>query len=262
MLKWLPFGREDVKPLFLQNFCCAGRDGAPQSWRHFRISALKAQTRSTGSSRLKRTSENAQVAMALLARTFRTVAGLPWSTLELLDRAMRWSAVPEMTEEPTSDVWAEDLFAPRSSTKCWLSTTYDDATDSSGSEICDDDEEEDDGDEWSSSESEEELEGFSFGIDDDVEFWGDRWFWSLDEKELTVSSLDLIIDSSDSETSSYVVERVVDYVMPSMDFNASDAVDTWIDKYGSSRSQVRFVTDNSPTFALPSTPTGLFVAAL
>lgn len=212
--------------------------------------------------------------MALLAGTFRTVVGLPWSTLELLDRALRWSAVSVELDEPTSEIWAEDLFTP-CSTKRWLSWNDDDVTDSSGSEICDDEDEEEDEEEWSSSESEsdEELDGFSFGSDGDVDFWGDRWFWTpcLEDDELAAESSSNLIDSSDAETSTYVFETLVDYVMPSMDFNIDAAVDVWIDKYGSSRSLVRFVTmplsesnviDNSSAFVLPSTSTGLFVAVL
>ncbi|KAL3672442.1 hypothetical protein V7S43_003124 [Phytophthora oleae] len=186
--------------------------------------------------------------MALLASTFRAVVGLPWSTLELLDRAMRWSAMSVALEEPTSERWAEDLFTPCSSK--WLPNYDEDVTDSSGSEIYDDDEEEDDSD-WSCSEDGEELEGFSFDYDGDVDFWGDRWFWSLDDDELAV----------DAEPSSYVVERLVNYAMPSMDFN-TEAVDVWIEKYGSSRSQVRFVTLSLSADSSTTTSNGLFVAVL
>ncbi|KAF1783996.1 hypothetical protein GQ600_18287 [Phytophthora cactorum] len=113
--------------------------------------------------------------MALLARTFRTIVGLPWRSFELLDQTLRWSAVPEKVEDPTSEIWAEDLFTP-CSTKCLLSTkySYDDDTDSSGfefnyeSDICD----EEDDEEWSCSESDEEVDGFSFRSDGDVDFWG------------------------------------------------------------------------------------------
>ncbi|KAL4109784.1 hypothetical protein PRIC1_001479 [Phytophthora ramorum] len=196
--------------------------------------------------------------MALLARTFRTVVGLPWSTFELVDRAMRWSAMPVMPEEPTSAIWAQDLFAPCSSKSC----SYDDTTDSSGSELCDD--EDDDEEEWSSSESEEELDGFSFEDDGDVEFWGDRWFWAPCQEDNELASEDV-------ETTSYVMERLVDYVMPSMELDPDARVDSWVDKYGSSRPQIRFVTVplsertpmyNSSVFLLPSNSTGLFVAVL
>ncbi|GMF11864.1 unnamed protein product [Phytophthora lilii] len=181
---------------------------------------------------------------------------------------MRWSAMPVMLEEASSEIWAEDLFAP-CSTKCWLSCSNDDITDSSGSEICDD--EDDDDEEWSSSDSDEEMDGFSFGSDGDVDFWGDQWFWSPchDDDELAVQSCSDMIVLGDVETSSYVAERLVDYVMPSMDLSSD--VDSWIDKYGSSRSQVRFVNvplsdpcavDHSLAFVLPSTSRGLFVAVL
>ncbi|KAG6579810.1 uncharacterized protein IUM83_11512 [Phytophthora cinnamomi] len=208
--------------------------------------------------------------MALVARTFRTVVGLPWSTLELLDRAMRWSAEPVMLEGPTSELWAEDLFAPCSS-KCCLDCTNDDITDSSGSEMYDDEEDEDDDGDWSSSESEEELDGFSFAGDGDVDFWGDRWFWTLwrENDDLVAQSCSDLIDSNSVEASSYVAERLVDYVMPSMDPYADAAIDSWIEKYGSSRSQVLFVEvdeprviDSSPAFGLPRSSTGLFVAVL
>ncbi|KAK1934207.1 hypothetical protein P3T76_011410 [Phytophthora citrophthora] len=194
--------------------------------------------------------------MALLASTFHVVVGLPWSTFELLDWALQWSAMPVAEEEPMSEMWAEDLFSPCSS-KC-LANYDEDVTDSSGSEMYDDEVEEEDDSDWSCSEDEEELKGFSFDYDGDVDFWGDRWFWSLDDNELV----------ADAETSSYVMERFVDYVMPSMDFNTEE-VDVWIEKYGSSRSQVRFVTlplsvDSSAAFDLPTTCTsiGLFVAVL
>ncbi|KAE9129591.1 hypothetical protein PF010_g4137 [Phytophthora fragariae] len=192
--------------------------------------------------------------MALLARTFRTVVGLPWGTFELLDRALRRSAEPTR-EDPTSEIWAQDLFAP-CSTKCWLSCSNEDVTDSSGSEMCDD-EDEDDEDEWTSSESEDELDGFSFADDGVVDFWGDRWLWTLcqDADDLAVTS--------DVDTSSYVVDGVVDYAMPSMESNDDAAIDSWIEKYGSSRSQVRFVTMSiGETSIIDSSSTGLFVAVL
>ncbi|EGZ24732.1 hypothetical protein PHYSODRAFT_478286 [Phytophthora sojae] len=193
--------------------------------------------------------------MALLARTFRTVVGLPWSTLALLDRAMRWSAEPELLlEAATSEIWAEDLFAP-CSTKCCLSYSNDDVTDSSGSEMCD----EEDEDEWTCSESEEELDGFSFAADGDVDFWGDRWFWipCQDDEDFAAHSCSDLIDMKDAEQVTYVAERLVDYAMPTMDPNTDAAVDSWIDKYGSSRSQVRFVT-----MTIGSSSTGLFVTVL
>ncbi|KAI9990272.1 hypothetical protein PInf_002118 [Phytophthora infestans] len=212
--------------------------------------------------------------MALLARTFRTIVGLPWRSFELLDQTVRWSAMPEMVGEPMSEIWAEDLYTP-CSMKCWVSTKfiYDDDTDSSGSEIsyesdiCD----EEDDEEWSYSESDEELDGFSFGSDGDVIYWGDRWFWTppgCDDDE----SIDLIV-LGDPETSNYVVEKLVDYVMPTMDFSAEAAIDVWIEKYGSSASQVRFVTApvvrkgtvpiNTSLVSKPSNSSiGLFVAVL
>ncbi|KAE9043590.1 hypothetical protein PR003_g3478 [Phytophthora rubi] len=199
--------------------------------------------------------------MALLARTFRTVVGLPWSTFELLDRALRRSAEPTL-EDPTSEIWAQDLFAP-CSTKCWLTCSNDDVTDSSGSEMCDD-EDEDEEDEWTSSESEDELDGFSFADDGDVDFWGDRWLWTQSQEgdDLAVCSY-VNSDASDVDTSSYVVERLVDYAMPSMDPDNDAAIDSWIEKYGSSRSQVRFVTLSiSETSIIDSSSTGLFVAVL
>ncbi|KAG2782416.1 hypothetical protein JG687_00000911 [Phytophthora cactorum] len=209
--------------------------------------------------------------MALLARTFRTIVGLPWRSFELLDQTLRWSAVPEKVEDPTSEIWAEDLFTP-CSTKCLLSTkySYDDDTDSSGfefnyeSDICD----EEDDEEWSCSESDEEVDGFSFRSDGDVDFWGDHWFWTTDYEDDDGSAE--LIALVDVEMSNYVVERLVDYVMPTMSFSAEATIDVWIEKYGSSALQHRFVTVvlsepstmDTSTFMIPSTSTGLFVAVL
>ncbi|GMF55190.1 unnamed protein product [Phytophthora fragariaefolia] len=230
--------------------------------------ALKGADSNVETNKLQRTTENAQVAVALLARTFRAVVGLPWSTLELLDRAMRWGSEPEVLEDSAAAIWAEDLFAP-CSTKCWLPPSNDDITDSSGSEKYDD---EDEGDEWTCSESEEELDGFGFVGDRDIDIWGDRWFWtpcqSEDEVEI-MSSIDTM-DVDNSDTSSYNAERMVDYVMPSMDPATDAAIESWIEKYGSSRLCVRFVampmgeprTIDAFAFVLPSSSSGLFVAVL
>jgi hypothetical protein len=98
------------------------------------------------------------------------------------------------------------------------------------------------------------------GSDDEVAFWGDRWFWT--------SGLEDDDGEADVKISSYAVERLVDYAMPSMAPNTDAAADAWIDKYGSSRSQVRFVTmartesSENIAFIPPSTSTGLFVAVL
>jgi hypothetical protein len=79
------------------------REPLPPRYRSDEVAALQnsgaqgAVTRA-GTSYKKRTSNNAHVAMALLVRTFRAAVGLPWSTLELLDRARRWSAVPAVLE--------------------------------------------------------------------------------------------------------------------------------------------------------------------
>lgn len=186
--------------------------------------------------------------MTLLVSTFRAVMGIPWSTFELLDRAMQWRAVSVEQEEPMFEMWAEDLFPSKT-----LIEYDEEVTDSSGSEFYDDEVEEEDDSDWSCSEDEEDMEGFSFDYDGDVDFWGDRWFWSLDDELV-----------ADTETSSYVVERFADYVMPSMDFH-TEGIDAWIEKYGSSRSQVRFVTlslsvDSSAD--LPTTSIGLFVTVL
>ncbi|ETM40257.1 hypothetical protein F442_14129 [Phytophthora nicotianae P10297] len=208
--------------------------------------------------------------MALLARTFRTIVGLPWRSFDLLDQAMRWSAIPEIMEAPTSQKWADDLFTP-CSTKCWLSPkfSYDDDTDSSGSEISYESDlyDEDDDEEWSCSENEEELDGLSFGGDGYVDCWGDRWFWNPGYDDEGGSDL---MELSDAETSSYVVERLVDYVMPTMAFSTEAAIDVWIEKYGSSALQVRFLTVvlSEPTtidtsaYGLQCIKTGLFVAVL
>ncbi|POM67396.1 Hypothetical protein PHPALM_16617, partial [Phytophthora palmivora] len=164
---------------------------------------------------IQRTSENAQVAMALLARTFRKVVELPWSTLELLDWALQWSVMPVILEDPTSEIWAEDLFTP-CSTKCLISCSIDDFTDCSGSEICDD--ELDDDEEWSCSDSEEEIDGFNFVDDGDVDFWGDRWLWHEDDV-VVVQSYSDFGDLDGVETTNYIMEKLVDYAMPSMIFN-------------------------------------------
>ena len=61
------------------------------------------------------------------------------------------------------EMWAEDLL----SIKHWTSVSNDGVADSSGPEFCDD--EDDDNEGWSSSESKEEMDRFSFGSGGDVD---------------------------------------------------------------------------------------------
>lgn len=191
--------------------------------------------------------------MALLVRTFRTVVEMPNSTLSFLDWAWRWSAPPELME-PMATMWADDLFPP-CSTKSLESCDAEDLTDSSGSEI--------DEDEWSSdeewdSDSDDEWSGFSFEGDGHVEFWGDRWLWTL-------SSDDELAVQNEPEPSRYEA-TLVSYAMPSMELFSDSGIDSWIDKYGSSRTFFRVVratpaSDNGDVESPPSS-TGIFVAVL
>ncbi|TDH70564.1 hypothetical protein CCR75_001156 [Bremia lactucae] len=177
--------------------------------------------------------------MALVASTFRRVVELPWNTLYFLHRAMQWNVTPPiLIEVEKPGIWGYDLYTP-----CSTKDDYDDDTDVSVSYLNDGSDTEDE-DEWSCSGSEAESDGFAFGRVDNVELWGDRWFWTIDHDDDTRSCSDLN-DNLDINTAIYIVEKPVDYVMPTMDYNdysSEAAIDIWIEKYGASRCQVHFVT--------------------
>ncbi|RLN97101.1 hypothetical protein BBJ28_00021816 [Nothophytophthora sp. Chile5] len=198
-----------------------------------------------------------------------TVVTVPWSSLKLLELAIRWSAsMAEASEPETSPpVWADDLF-PATKKDWGASSSCEDLTDGSDSEIFEDEEDDD----WSS-EDEEDLDGFSVGNDGFVDFWGDRWLWKLhtDDDESQGSEKTGLQDGEVTGWSSYRAQRLVSYTMPSMALNTDGAVDGWVDRYGSSGSQFHYVTtathqldacDDLAAVELLSSPSGHFIVTL
>ncbi|RLN93385.1 hypothetical protein BBJ28_00014653 [Nothophytophthora sp. Chile5] len=199
-----------------------------------------------------------------------TVVTVPWSSLKLLELAIRWSASMAEASEPKSSppLWADDLF-PATKKDWGPSCSCEDLTDGSDSEIFGGDEDDDD---WSS-EEEEDLDGFSVGSDGFVDFWGDRWLWKLntDDDESQGGEKAGLQHGEVAGWSSYSAQRLASYMMPSMDLNTNGAVDVWVDRYGSSGFQFHYVTtaahqldacDDLAAVELLPSPSGHFIVTL
>ncbi|KAE9043589.1 hypothetical protein PR003_g3477 [Phytophthora rubi] len=176
-----------------------------------------------------------------------TVTTMPWSVLKHMEQTLLWSVPPE----PKGPKWADDVFTATKgvSISAVLACMEDELTDSCSSGVFSSDE----GADWSSDEV--SLDGYS--DDEDAEdisscnYQGERWIWtppsstnsarSYEDKYETINQRCADLDEFALERGDDHHRRPTMYAMPSIDFGADGVVDSWVDRYGSSRSDFTYV---------------------
>ncbi|RLN97102.1 hypothetical protein BBJ28_00021815, partial [Nothophytophthora sp. Chile5] len=139
--------------------------------------------------------------------------------------------------EPVGPKWADDIF-PAVKTKLRLGIRRsllndDELTDSCSSGSSSGDEEA----EWSSEEG--SLDGYWTDGGSSCTFEGDRWYWRpASPRE---SGMRGQYEEDEAVEVGPAVPRLTMYAMPSMDMGASKLVDAWIERYGSTKSDVAYV---------------------
>ncbi|ETN04940.1 hypothetical protein PPTG_14674 [Phytophthora nicotianae INRA-310] len=165
---------------------------------------------------------------------------MPWSVLKHVEQTLLWSVPPE----PTGPQWADDVFtAAKISTV--LSSIEDELTDSCSSGVFSSDEDAD----WSSDEV--SLDGDSDDEDEMYAYQGERWYWtppsslnsvqSFEEKYESLSQRSADLEEFGLERGDEHYRRPTMYAMPSIDFASGGVVDSWVDRYGSSKDDFTYV---------------------
>ncbi|KAG7388646.1 hypothetical protein PHYBOEH_007771 [Phytophthora boehmeriae] len=210
------------------------------------------------------------VPAATIRRMIDTVAAIPWSALKSVEETLLWSVPPE----PRGPKWADDVFTSAKTVSMpLLLEAFDDGDEltdscSSGSYSSDGDEIV----EWSSDE-----ESLDEGWVDDGEpfaYEAERWYWSPPNstKIDTTGQHYEAISQGRADLGDYELElgdehyrRPTMYAMPSMDFSA---VDTWVDRYGSNKTDVAYVAtvlesdqNQEPQPSMPSV-SGFYIPVL
>lgn len=206
-----------------------------------------------------------------IRRLFDTVAAMPWSALKSVEETLLWSVPPE----PKGPKWADDVFTPCKAMSMPLLLEApshdegDELTDSCSSTYSSDEEVA----EWSSDDG---LDESWMDDGDEYAYAGERWYWSpppsstrsdaswQEEKYETASQRSADLDELELEHADEHYRRPTMYAMPSMDFGA---VDSWVDRYGSSRSDVAYVAtlkcELSEAFQpLPPSTNGFYIPKL
>ncbi|EGZ24731.1 hypothetical protein PHYSODRAFT_464599, partial [Phytophthora sojae] len=165
-----------------------------------------------------------------------------------------------------------------------LACMEDELTDSCSSGVFSSDENGD----WSSDEV--SLDGYSDDEDADDDddtssmyaYQGERWYWtppsstnsvqSYEDKYETASQRSADLDEFGLERADEHYRRPTMYAMPSIDFGSDGVVDSWVDRYGSSRSDFTYVatvpdaidTDEAqePRHELPPHLAGFYIPVL
>ncbi|GMF11863.1 unnamed protein product [Phytophthora lilii] len=212
-----------------------------------------------------------------IRRMVDTVTTMPWSVLKQMEQTLLWSVPPE----PKGPKWADDVFTAKKvvAMSAVLACIEDELTDSCSSGLFSSDEDAD----WSSDEV--SLDGYS----DDEEtsscasyaYQGERWYWSppsstnsvqsYEEKYETASQRSADLDEFGLEHGDEHYRRPTMYAMPSIDFGTDGVVDTWVDRYGSSKADFTYVatvpesdSDEEPQQprALPPHLAGFYIPVL
>ncbi|ETI40275.1 hypothetical protein F441_14184 [Phytophthora nicotianae CJ01A1] len=175
-----------------------------------------------------------------IQRAVDAVTTMPWSVLKHVEQTLLWSVPPE----PTGPQWADDVFtAAKISTV--LSSIEDELTDSCSSGVFSSDEDAD----WSSDEV--SLDGDSDDEDEMYAYQGERWYWtppsslnsvqSFEEKYESLSQRSADLEEFGLERGDEHYRRPTMYAMPSIDFASGGVVDSWVDRYGSSKDDFTYV---------------------
>ncbi|CEG46460.1 uncharacterized protein PHALS_02860 [Plasmopara halstedii] len=184
--------------------------------------------------------------MPLFGITFEAVLSLPWITLGYLKQLMQWIKCSMNIKESNSDISADDILKS-TSTRDVPSIDHVDYLNNSETEsscISDSCEEDEDDVELSYNASELELNKLCLAGNNDVIIGEDRWFWTSRHEvdSFLAQNCSEFVDLNDDKASTLNVERLVDYVMPSMDMNSEAAIDVWVEKYGASKFEFRYVS--------------------
>ncbi|KAL4160747.1 hypothetical protein PRNP1_001309 [Phytophthora ramorum] len=197
-----------------------------------------------------------------------TVTTMPWSVLKHMEQTLLWSAPPEAK----GPKWADDVFTA-SKADSILASIDDELTDSCSSGVFSGDEDAD----WSSDEV--SLDGYSDDEDTRVSYAyeGERWLWSppsstnsvdsYEDKYETASQRSADLDEFGLEHGDEHYRRPTMYAMPSIDFGADGIVDSWVDRYGSSKSDFTYVAtvpevEAQQTHTLPPQLAGFYIPLL
>ncbi|KAL3672443.1 hypothetical protein V7S43_003125 [Phytophthora oleae] len=203
-----------------------------------------------------------------IQRMVDTVTTMPWSVLKHMEQTLLWSVPPE----PKGPTWADDVFTASKtvSISTVLSCIEDELTDSCSSGVFSSDEDAD----WSDDEV-----SLSDDEDDVYAYQGERWYWtppsstnsvqSFEEKYETASQRSADLDEFGLEHGDEHYRRPTMYAMPSIDFSAGGVVDSWVDRFGSSKADFTYVatvpdcsSDDKEQEVLPPPLAGFYIPVL